>query len=130
VNRTGNDRSEKLDTRLVGQVTRVAVIGELQVGIFPNQDQAVALLIDISLVPVEPAIIEIIETYIQRIGMPCDPTGDTLHLALPSYPKCDFLLTWNVQDLANENKLSHIHYVNMLLGLFIAALVTLLELLA
>jgi hypothetical protein len=45
-------------------VTSVAVIDELQVGIFPNQDQAVALLIDISLVPVEPAIIEIVETYI------------------------------------------------------------------
>jgi hypothetical protein len=54
-------------------VTSVAVIDELRAGVFPDQDQAVALLIDISLVPVEPAIIEIVETYIQRMVMPRDP---------------------------------------------------------
>ena len=111
-------------------VTSVAVIDELQVGAFPNQDRALALLIDISLVPVEPAIIEIVETYIQRMVMPRDPTGDALHLALASYHKCDFLLTWNVQHLANANKFSHIRRINALLGLFTPALVTPLELLA
>jgi predicted nucleic acid-binding protein len=111
-------------------VTSVAVVDELQAGRFPNQDQVLALLIDISLVPVEPAIIEIVETYIQRMVMPRDPTGDALHLALASYPKCDFLLTWNVQHLANANKFSHIRRINALLGLFTPALVTPLELLA
>src|SRR6266516_4276115 len=89
-------------------VTSVAVVDELQAGRFPNQDQVLALLIDISLVPVEPAIIEIVETYIQRMVMPRDPTGDALHLALASYHKCDFLLTWNGQHLANANKFAHI----------------------
>jgi hypothetical protein len=65
-------------------VTSVAVIDELQAGVFPNRHQAVAFHIDISLVPVEPAIIEIVETYIQRMVMPRDPTGDALHLALAS----------------------------------------------
>jgi hypothetical protein len=78
-------------------VTSVAVVDELHAGTFPNQDQALALLTDISLVPVEPAIIEIVETYIQRMVMPRDPTGDALHLALASYHKCDFLSTWNGQ---------------------------------
>jgi hypothetical protein len=32
-------------------------------------------------------IIEIVETYIQRMVMPRDPTGDALHLALASYHK-------------------------------------------
>jgi hypothetical protein len=108
----------------------VAVIDELQAGAFPNQDQALALLIDISLVPVEPAIIEIVETYIHWMVMHRDPTGDDPHLALASYHKCDFLLTWNVQHLANANKFSHIRRINALLGLFIPALVTPLELLA
>ena len=58
------------------------------------------------------------------------PTGDALHLALASYHKCDFLLTWNVQHLANANKFAHIRRVNALLGLFTPALVTPLELLA
>jgi hypothetical protein len=111
-------------------VTSVAVIDELQAGVFPNQDQAVALLIDISLVLVEPAIIEIVDTYIQRMVMPRDPTGDALHLVLASCHKCDFLLTWNVQHLANANKFSPIRRINALPGLFTPALVTPLELLA
>jgi hypothetical protein len=111
-------------------VTSIAAIDELQAGTFPNKDQALALLADIPLVPVEPAIIEIVETYIQRLVMSRDPTGDALHLALASYHKCDFLLTWNVQHLANANKFAHIRRVNALLGLFTPALVMPLELLA
>ena len=111
-------------------MTSVAVIDELQAGAFPNQDRALALHIDISLVPVELAISEIVETYIQRMVMPRDSTGDALHLALASYHRCDFLLTWNVQHLANANKFSHIRRINALLGLFTPALVTPLELLA
>jgi len=81
-------------------VTSEAVIGELQAGTFPNKEQALALLADLPLVPVEAAIAEIVETYIQRMVMPRDPTGDALHLALASYHKCDFLLTWNGQHHA------------------------------
>jgi hypothetical protein len=50
-------------------------------------------------------------------------------LALASYHKCDFLLTWNGQHLANANKFAHIRRVNTLLGLFTPTLVTPLELL-
>jgi predicted nucleic acid-binding protein len=110
-------------------VTSVAVLDELQAGTFPEQDQALALLREVPFVPVEPAIIEIVETYMQRMVMPRDPTGDALHLALASYHKCDFLLTWNVRNLANANKFAHIRHVNTLLGLFTPALVTPLELL-
>ena len=111
-------------------VTSEAVIGELQAGTFPYKEQALALLADLPLVPVEAAIAEIVETYIQRMVMPRDPTGDALHLALASYHKCDFLLTWNVQHLANANKFAHIPRVNALLSLFTPALVMPLELLA
>ncbi len=102
---------------------------ELQAGTFPEKDQALRLLTEVPFVPVEPTIIEIVETYIQRMVMPRDPTGDALHLALASYHKCDFLLTWNVRNLANANKFAHIRHVNTLLGLFTPTLVTPLELL-
>ncbi len=111
-------------------VTSVAVLDELEVGTFPNQDQALALLAEVPLVLVEPAITEIVEAYIQRLVMPQDPTGDALHLALASFHKCDFLLTWNVRHLANANKFVHIRRVNTLLGLFTPTLITPLELLA
>jgi hypothetical protein len=62
-------------------------------------------------------------------GKPADPGGDALHLALASYHRCDFLVTWNCRHLANANKFGHIRRVNVLLGLFVPALVTPLELL-
>jgi hypothetical protein len=111
-------------------VTSVAVLDELEAGTFPNQDQVLELLAEVPLVPVEPAITEIVEAYIQRLVMPQDPTGDALHLALASFHKCDFLLTWNVRHLANANKFVHIRRVNTLLGLFTPTLITPLELLA
>jgi hypothetical protein len=58
--------------------------------------------------------------------------GDALHLthlALASYHKCDFLLTWNCRHLANANKFGYIRRVNTLLGLYVPLLVTPLELL-
>jgi hypothetical protein len=61
--------------------------------------------------------------------MPANPAGDALHLALASFHKCDFLVTWNCQHLANANKFGHIRRVNTMLGLFVPALVTPLELL-
>jgi hypothetical protein len=60
--------------------------------------------------------------------MPTDPAGDALHLALASYHKCDFL-TWNCRHLANAHKIRHIRRMNTLLGFFVPALVTPLELL-
>jgi hypothetical protein len=61
--------------------------------------------------------------------MPRSPVGDALHLALASYHRCDFLVTWNCKHLANAGKFAHIRRVNGLLGLFVPLLVTPLELL-
>lgn len=87
------------------------------------------LVRDLPLVPIGPAVLEIVQTYINYKLMPADPGGDALHLALASYHKCDFLLTWNCRHLANANKFGHIRRVNTMLGLFVPALVTPLELL-
>ncbi len=37
--------------------------------------------------------------------------------SIPSFFKCDFLLTWNCAHLANANKFKHIQRVNTMLGL-------------
>jgi predicted nucleic acid-binding protein len=110
-------------------VTSVAVLDELHDGDYPNKDQAIELLSDLQLVSVEPEIAEIVRAYIQHKVMPNDPVGDALHLALASFHKCDFLLTWNCRHLANANKFGHIRRVNAMLGLYIPLLVTPLELL-
>jgi hypothetical protein len=80
-------------------------------------------------VPIEPAVTEIVAAYMRHKLMPADPTGDALHLALASLHKCDFLLTWNCTHLANANKFGHIRRLNTMLGLYVPTLTTPLELL-
>ena len=109
-------------------VTSVAVIDELNRGDYPNKEKTVELINDLPLLPFADAIAEIVAAYIQHKVMPDDPVGDALHLALASFHKCDFLLTWNCRHLANANKFGHIRRVNAILGLYIPLLVTPLEL--
>ena len=109
--------------------TSEAVIDELSGGEYPNKDRVLALVAPLPLLPIEREIAEIVEAYIQHQMMPNDPLGDGLHLATASYHKCEFLLTWNCNHLANANKFAHIKRVNTILGLYVPTLVTPLELL-
>jgi len=84
---------------------------------------------EVPLLEIDDPVTEIVEAYVHHKLMPQDPLGDALHLALASYYKCDFLLTWNCKHLANANKFDHIRRVNMLLGLYVPKLVTPIELL-
>lgn len=110
-------------------VTSPAVLDELEAGDSARVAERLALIDDLPLLAVELAVAEIVEAYIRHKVMPGDPRGDALHLALASYHKCDFLVTWNCLHLANANKFGHIRRVKTLLGLFVPALVTPLELL-
>ena len=111
------------------RVTSAAVLRELADGPADRSAEWLALVAGLPLVPITPAVTDIVSTYISRRLMPADPTGDAMHVALASYHKCDFLLTWNCLHLANANKFAHLRRVNGLLGLFVPAVVTPLELL-
>ena len=110
-------------------VTSVAVLDELGVGEYLGKDDALSLAKDIPLVSIDATVADIVQAYIQHKVMPRDPVGDALHLALASYHKCDFLLTWNCNHLANANKFGHIRRINTILGLYVPLLVTPLEML-
>jgi hypothetical protein len=110
-------------------VTSPAVLDELVGGPPERSAMRLALVRDLPLLRIASAITEIVQAYIRHRVMPTNPAGDALHLALASYHKCDFLVTWNCQHLANANKFGHIRRVNTMLGLFVPALVTPLELL-
>ena len=110
-------------------LTSEAVIDELERGSFPNKDDALALIEGLPLLDIEEPVADIVESYISHRVMPADPAGDALHLALASFHRCDFLLTWNCRHLANANKFAHIRRVNGILGVFVPSLVTPLELL-
>jgi predicted nucleic acid-binding protein len=110
-------------------VTSNAVLDELREGDYPSREPALALVAELPLLEITEAVAEIVAGYVRHRLMPADPAGDALHLALASYHRCDFLVTWNCQHLANANKFEHLRRVNGLLGLYVPVLATPLELL-
>jgi len=110
-------------------VTSLAVHEELKRGEYASKADALGLLAGVPLLAAPDVIVEIADTYIRHRVMPDDPRGDALHLALASFHRCHFLLTWNCTHLANANKFEHIRHLNALLGLPVPALVTPVELL-
>jgi predicted nucleic acid-binding protein len=108
--------------------TSTAVLAELDTGNLSHRDDALKMALTLPAIPVEDEIQEIVEVYIKHKVMPGDPVGDALHLALASFHKLDYLLTWNCEHLANANKFGHIRRINTMMGLHIPMLVTPLEL--
>jgi hypothetical protein len=110
-------------------VTSFAVLEELRGGDYPHKAEALKLISSLPLLPILPEIGAIVDAYMDRHVMPRDPRGDALHLALASYHRCHFLLTWNCRHLANATKFEHIRHVNAELGLFSPVLTTPVEML-
>lgn len=111
-------------------VTSLAVETELSGGEFPRKSDMLALASRFPLLDLNEAVGEAVDAYISHHVMPNNPGGDALHLALASFHRCDFLVTWNCRHIANANKFGHIRRVNDILGLGNPALVTPLELLS
>ena len=109
-------------------VSSVAVLDELRRGDFPGRDECLAMLDTIEMLELDDPVFEIVEAYLANKLMPSDPFGDALHLALASYHRCDFLVTWNCLHLANANKFGQIRRINGILGLYTPELVTPMEL--
>ena len=58
--------------------------------------------------------------------MPVEIIGDALHVAIASYHKMDYLLTWNCSHLANANKKKHLRRLNERLRLNAPEIITML----
>jgi predicted nucleic acid-binding protein len=110
-------------------VSSVAVLEEVEEGEPERAAERVSLISALPLLTADQAVMEIVGVYVAHKLMPTAVGGDALHLALASYHRCDFLVTWNYKHLANANKFGHIRRINTLLGLLVPALVTLIELL-
>ena len=108
--------------------TSEAVLAELAEGDYESRDEAIRLVEEVSRLKIPDEVADIIDVYLTHQLMPKGRVGDALHLALASYHKCDFLLTWNCRHIANANKFEHIRILNSRLGLFVPALVTPMEL--
>lgn len=105
-------------------ITSEAVINELADPDFQCSQSALSLVDAVPQVEISNEVRDIVKIYITRKLMPQGPLGDALHLALASYHKCDYLLTWNCKHLANPNKFQHIRIVNTTLGLYVPIITT------
>ena len=109
-------------------VSSVAVVDELRQGEHSNKEDKIRLLETVRMLDLAAETDEIVETYLRHKLMPQDLSGDARHLAVASFYRCDYLLTWNCRHIANANKIRHIRRINGLLGLPTPELVTPLEL--
>jgi predicted nucleic acid-binding protein len=109
-------------------VTSDAVLEELAAGNHPEKRKKLALVQFLRLLEITSEVVDVAEVYISQKLMPRQSAGDALHLAIASYYKCDYLLTWNCKHIANANKFSHIRRINEKLHLSTPELVTPLEL--
>ena len=110
-------------------VTSPAVLTELSRGGKPHKNDAHNLALSFPELEINQRVKEMVAVYLQHLLMPRDPLGDALHLALASFHKCDYLVTWNCAHLANANKFGHIKHVNDLLNVSTPAMLTPLEIL-
>nr|VFK42771.1 MAG: Predicted nucleic acid-binding protein, contains PIN domain [Candidatus Kentron sp. SD]VFK48128.1 MAG: Predicted nucleic acid-binding protein, contains PIN domain [Candidatus Kentron sp. SD] len=105
-------------------VSSDAVVNELEHPNYPHSAKALEFIAPVQKLSIENEIRQIVSIYIQNQLMPQDPIGDALHLAIASYHKCDYLLTWNCKHIANPNKFRRIRMCNTSLGFFVPTLCT------
>jgi len=102
----------------------LVVLDELSAGEYSTKAACLALVAELPLLDVLPEVVDIAEAYRARRLMPKDPAADAVHLALASYYRMEYLLTWNCRHLANANKARHLEALNVQMGLGVPLLVT------
>ena len=100
------------------------VLDELSAGDYPTQPACVRLIEGLPLLALNDEIESIAQVYQAHKLMPKAPVRDALHLALVSYYRLEFLLTWNCRHLANVNKAKHLEELNARMHLGLPRLVT------
>jgi len=108
--------------------TSFFTVTELEQGDYPNKESVLSLLDGIPQLEYFEDIDNIAEVYMKEYVMPKGAFGDAFHLAIASYHKIDYILTWNCNHLANANKDQHIRVTNGKLGLATPKIITPLEL--
>ena len=98
------------------RVTSAVVLGELERAPVPKRTPCLHPISSLPLLPYTAAVAEIVAAYHLNKVMPIEASADADHLALATFHKCDILVTWNCQRIANANKFPHIRRINALLG--------------
>lgn len=104
--------------------TSEAVIAELVSAPRPKARRMLRILDGLRLLTIGPEVESIAAYYIANRLMPREMQGDAYHLAIASFHRCDYLLTWNLKHLANARKVEHIRVLNQRRQLFVPTICT------
>jgi hypothetical protein len=100
------------------------LIEELEAGSYPTRSRCLELVGGLPLLEVTREVLEVAEVYQADGLMPKHPGADAVHLALASWYRVEYLLTWNCRHIANANKTRHLEAINLRLHLGLPMLVT------
>ena len=84
------------------------VLNELSWPSYPQRDEALRLIHDVPVIPTTDDMIEYAKVLVERKTMPMPVGGDALHVAIAVVAGMDFVITWNVKQLANPKKVLHL----------------------
>jgi len=94
------------------------VITELSAPDFPHSASALAMLQGMNVLEVGPEVEQFAELLVSEKVMPGPSlSGDAIHVAAATIHRMEYILSWNVKHLANENKRTHLAVICMRLGL-------------
>ena len=101
------------------------VVVELSDPGFAQGPAALSMLRGLQLAELSPEVRGLAEVLVREKLMPRPSvSGDAIHIAAATVHRMDFVLTWNVQHMANPNKRTHFAMVCLRLGLIPPQIVT------
>jgi hypothetical protein len=87
------------------------VILELSNPRYPRRDEAIQFVHGISALPVNQQVLDLARVFINERVMPGPLKGDAVHVAISVIASVEYMLSWNVQHLANPNKVLHLERI-------------------
>ena len=86
--------------------------------------EAASFVEHVPILPLDPPVVGFAEALVRHKVMPGPAVGDALHVAVCCVWAAEYLLTWNVRQLANHNKITHLRAVCLRAGLVPPTIVT------
>ena len=94
------------------------VIDELSRPTFPKSDEALDMVRGLTLLSITSEVKDLAEVLVKERIMPRPAiSGDAVHVAVATIHQMNYVLSWNVKHLVNENKRTHLAVICMRLGL-------------
>jgi predicted nucleic acid-binding protein len=105
-------------------VTSILTVRELERVSEPHRTSYLNLVGVLEQIELTEEVAILAEGYISRAIFHRKFIGDALHVALASYHKIDYLVTWNFGHIANVRRQARIRLFNTTAGFFVPMIIT------